>query len=92
MFPSVPYIEDVPQCGLLQSCTGKGLHSLDIRLADKVHGLAIQADARRLFATVESDNTLSVVDTATDKVITTIKLPLPTFTQNPPARVCERYA
>jgi len=46
----------------------------DIRLADKVHGLAIQADGRRLFATVESDNTLRVVDTATDKVITTIKL------------------
>jgi len=46
----------------------------DIRLADKVHGLAIQADGRRLFATVESDNTLRVVDTATDKIIATIKL------------------
>jgi len=46
----------------------------DIRLADKVHGLAIQADGKQLFASIESDNTLRVVDTATDKVIATIKL------------------
>jgi len=46
----------------------------DIRLGDRVHGLAIQADGRRLFATIESDNTLRVVDTATDKGIATIKL------------------
>jgi YVTN family beta-propeller protein len=46
----------------------------DIRLADKVHGLAIQADGRRLFATIESVNTLRVVDTATNKVIATINL------------------
>ena len=46
----------------------------DIRLADKVHGLAVQADGRRLFATIESDNTLRVVDTTTDKMIATIKL------------------
>src|SRR5579864_1833439 len=46
----------------------------DIRLGDKVHGLAIQADGRRLFATVESDNTLRVVDTATNKVTATITL------------------
>jgi YVTN family beta-propeller protein len=46
----------------------------DIRLADKVHGLAIQADGRRLFATIESDNTLRVVDTATNKITATIKL------------------
>lgn len=46
----------------------------DIRLADKVHGLAIQADGRRLFATIESDNTLRTIDTATDKVIATIRL------------------
>jgi YVTN family beta-propeller protein len=46
----------------------------DIRLGDKVHGLAIQADGRRLFATIESDSTPSVVDTATNNVIATIKL------------------
>jgi YVTN family beta-propeller protein len=46
----------------------------DIRLADKVHGLAIQADGRRLFATIESDHTLRVIDTATNKAIATVKL------------------
>src|SRR5215831_5406331 len=46
----------------------------DIRLADKVHGLAIQGDGRRLFATIESDDTLRVVDTATNKVIAKISL------------------
>src|SRR5215471_2005845 len=46
----------------------------DIHLAEKVHGLSIQEDGRRLFATVESDNTLRVVDTATDKIIATINL------------------
>ena len=46
----------------------------DIRLAHNVHGLAVQADGRRLFATIESDRTLRVVDTATGKVIATIKL------------------
>jgi YVTN family beta-propeller protein len=44
----------------------------DIHLANKVHGLAIQADGRRLFVTIESDNTLRVVDTATNEVIATI--------------------
>jgi YVTN family beta-propeller protein len=39
-----------------------------------VHGLAIQANGRRLFATIESDNTLRVVDTATNKGIAAIKL------------------
>ena len=53
----------------------KTLHTVDdIHLADKVHGLAIQADGRRLFATVESDDTLRVIDTASDKVIASIKL------------------
>ena len=46
----------------------------EIHLADKVHGLAIQRDGRRLFATIESDNTLRVVDTATNNIIATIKL------------------
>lgn len=45
-----------------------------IQLGERVHGVALQADGRRLFATVESDNTLRVVDTATNKVLSTIKL------------------
>jgi YVTN family beta-propeller protein len=46
----------------------------DIKVGDHVHGVALQADGRRLFVTVESDNTLRVIDTATDKMIATIKL------------------
>ncbi len=45
-----------------------------IKVGDHVHGVALQADGRRLFTTVESDNTLRVIDTTTDKVIATIKL------------------
>ena len=45
-----------------------------IKVGDRVHGLAIQADGRRLFATVESDHTLRIIDTLTDKVIGTIQL------------------
>jgi YVTN family beta-propeller protein len=46
----------------------------DIKVGDHVHGVALQADGRRLFATVESDNTLRIIDTATDKMIGTIQL------------------
>ena len=46
----------------------------DIKVGDHVHGVALQADGRRLFVTVESDNTLRVIDTTTDKMIATIKL------------------
>jgi YVTN family beta-propeller protein len=46
----------------------------EIKLGDHVHGVALQGDGRRLFATVESDNTLRVVDTATNKQISSIKL------------------
>jgi YVTN family beta-propeller protein len=46
----------------------------DIKVGDHVHGVALQADGRRLFTTVESDNTLRIIDTTTDKAIATIKL------------------
>jgi len=46
----------------------------DIQLGHNIHGLAIQADGRRLFATIESDSTLRVVGTATNKEIAAIKL------------------
>jgi YVTN family beta-propeller protein len=45
-----------------------------IKVGERVHGVAVQADGRRLFATVESDHTLRIVDTSTEKVIGTIKL------------------
>lgn len=46
----------------------------DIKVGEHVHGVALQADGQRLFVTVESDNTLRVIDTTTDKMIATIKL------------------
>lgn len=46
----------------------------EITLADRIHGLAVQSDGKRLFATVESDNTLRVVDLRTKQTIGTVKL------------------
>jgi len=46
----------------------------DIKLGDRVHGVAVQPDGKRLFVTVESDHTLRIVDTATQKIIGTIKV------------------
>ncbi len=46
----------------------------DITVGPHVHGMAVEAGGRRLFSTVESDNTLRVIDTATNKVISTVKL------------------
>lgn len=42
--------------------------------ADRVHGVTVQPDGRRLFATVEGDHTLRTVDIATGKVIGTVQL------------------
>lgn len=46
----------------------------DIKVGNHVHGLAIQANGRRLFATVETEHTLKFIDTASDKVIASVKL------------------
>jgi YVTN family beta-propeller protein len=45
-----------------------------IKAADRVHGICLQADGRRLFATVETDHTLRIIDTATLQTIATIKV------------------
>jgi YVTN family beta-propeller protein len=45
-----------------------------IQAAERVHGVCVQADGRRLFATVETDHTLRIIDTATQQTIATIKL------------------
>ena len=37
----------------------------DIKLGDRVHGVTVEPDGKLLFATVESDHTLRIVDTAT---------------------------
>ncbi len=45
-----------------------------IKVGQNVHGVAMQADGRRLFVTVESDHTVRTVDTATEQIIGTVKL------------------
>jgi len=45
-----------------------------IQAAERVHGVCVQADGRRLFATVETDHTLRIIDTATQQTTATIKL------------------
>ena len=46
----------------------------DIKLADKIHGVCVQPDGKRLFVTVESDHTLRIIDTTTQAQIGTVKL------------------
>jgi len=46
----------------------------DIKVGSHVHGLAIQADGRRLFTTIETEHTLKFIDTVSDKVIASVKL------------------
>src|SRR5580692_6400930 len=46
----------------------------DIKAGERVHGVCLQGDGKRLFATVETDHTLRIVDTATQQTISTIKL------------------
>jgi YVTN family beta-propeller protein len=45
-----------------------------IRTGDRPHGAAASADGRRLFTSVESDHQLLVIDTATNRVLRSIKL------------------
>jgi YVTN family beta-propeller protein len=39
-----------------------------------IHGVTVQPDGQRLFVTTETDNSLRIIDTATDKVLATVKL------------------
>jgi YVTN family beta-propeller protein len=47
----------------------------DITVGQHVHCIALTPDGRRLFTTSELDHTLIISDTATNKVIGTVKLP-----------------
>jgi YVTN family beta-propeller protein len=51
----------------------KVIKDIDIG-ADLIHGLAMNADGKLLFVTVESDHTLRIVDTTTGQTRATIKL------------------
>jgi YVTN family beta-propeller protein len=47
----------------------------EIKAGERIHGVCVQADGKRLFATVESDHTLRIIDTATRQTIATVKVP-----------------
>lgn len=42
---------------------------------ERVHGVTVQPDGRRLFTTTEADHALRIVDTATNQVIGAVQLP-----------------
>lgn len=46
----------------------------DIKLGDRIHGVCIQPDGKRLFGTVESDHTLRIIDTSTQNTLATVKV------------------
>ena len=46
----------------------------EIKAGDRVHGVCLQADGKRLFVTVESDRTLRIIDTATRQTVGTVKV------------------
>src|ERR1700751_5760017 len=46
----------------------------NIKLGERIHGVAVQPDGKRLFVTVETDHTLRIIDTATQQTIGTVKV------------------
>ena len=46
----------------------------DIKAGERVHGVCLQSDGRRLFVTVETDQTLRIIDTASQRTIGTVKV------------------
>ena len=46
----------------------------DIKLGDRIHGVTVQPDGKRLFVTVESDHTLRIIDTASRQTVGTVKV------------------
>jgi YVTN family beta-propeller protein len=46
----------------------------DIKLGDRIHGVTVQPDGKRLFVTVESDHTLRIIDTTTRQTIASVKV------------------
>jgi YVTN family beta-propeller protein len=46
----------------------------DIKLGERIHGVTVQPDGKRLFVTVESDHTLRIIDTTTQHTIASVKL------------------
>ncbi len=46
----------------------------EIKAGERVHGVCVQADGKRLFATVETDHTLRIIDTASQQTLATVKV------------------
>ncbi len=46
----------------------------EIKAGERIHGICVQGDGKRLFATVESDQTLRVIDTASQRTIASVKV------------------
>jgi YVTN family beta-propeller protein len=46
----------------------------DIKLGDRIHGVTVQPDGKRLFVTVESDHTLRIIDTGSRETVGTVKV------------------
>src|SRR5579864_914770 len=46
----------------------------NIKAGERVHGVCVQADGKRLFVTVETDHTLRIIDTATKQTIGTVEV------------------
>src|SRR6202051_1960778 len=46
----------------------------DIKEGDRIHGVCVSPDGKKLFVTVESDHSLRIVDTATRTILGTISL------------------
>ena len=46
----------------------------EIKAGERVHGVCVQADGKRLFATVETDHTLRIIDTASRQTVATVKV------------------
>jgi YVTN family beta-propeller protein len=46
----------------------------DIQAGERIHGVCVQDDGKRLFVTVESDHTLRIIDTASQQTVATVKV------------------
>ncbi len=46
----------------------------EIKAGERVHGVCVQADGKRLFATVETDHSLRIIDTASHQTVATVKV------------------
>src|SRR3984893_8842043 len=46
----------------------------ELKAGERVHGVCLQADGKRLFATVETDQTLMIIDTVSQQIIGTVKV------------------